>query len=300
MSEVEIEDAIAPIDPASAVPAGHNGGPPLDEHTPEWGNDGIGNYFYWKAAHRTAWKNASPGIVAFRMRKAERLGLTYEEYTLEILERGRHLQIEDVERIAQIKEARIQEFALSAEGTGVDQIAMTDVEIKALGPSPAARAMLSELLIEAVANGGSVSFMDPLPPETADKFWESALAAAARGERIVLGAFDGDLLVGTVTLVLDLSQNQPHRAEIVKMITRISHRGRGVATALLRRAESMALAHGRTLLVLDTASDGGAAPLYESMGFQLAGEIPDYAFKPQGGLTATKIYWKRLAATAAA
>lgn len=90
-----------------AAPAGHNGGPPLDEeHTPEWGNDGIGNYFYWKAAHRKAWKNPSPGIVAFRIQKAEKLGLTYEEYTLEILERGRHLQVEDVERIAAIKRAR--------------------------------------------------------------------------------------------------------------------------------------------------------------------------------------------------
>lgn len=88
-----------------AAPAGHNGGPPL-EHTPEWGNDGIGNYFYWKAAHRKAWKNPSPGIVAFRINKAEKLGLTYEEYTLEILERGRHLQVEDVERIAEIKRAR--------------------------------------------------------------------------------------------------------------------------------------------------------------------------------------------------
>ncbi len=92
------EDAIAP---------GHNGGPPLDEaHRPEWGNDGIGNYFYWKAAHRRAWRNPSPGIVAFRIQRAERLGLTYEEYTLEILERGQHLQIEDVERIAEIKRAR--------------------------------------------------------------------------------------------------------------------------------------------------------------------------------------------------
>ena len=178
----------------------------------------------------------------------------------------------------------------------MDQIAMADIEIRPLGPSPAIRAMLSELLVETVANGGSVSFMDPLPMETADKFWESALAAAARGDRIILGAFDGDLLVGTVTVVLDLSQNQPHRAEIVKMMTRISHRGRGVATALLRQAETMALARGRTLLVLDTASDGGAAPLYESVGFKLAGEIPDYAFKPQGGLTGTKFYWKRLAA----
>src|SRR5215204_3760560 len=127
---------------------------------------------------------------------------------------------------------------------------MADIEIKPLSPSPAIRMALSGLLIEAV---GSVSFMDPLPMEVADKFWESALTAAARGDRIILGAFEGGLLIGTVTLVLDLSQNQPHRAEIVKMITRISHRGRGVATALLRRAEKIALARGRTLLVLDTA-----------------------------------------------
>ena len=107
MSQIELEDAIAPIDQADPAPARHNRGPPLDDgHTPEWGNDGIGNYFYWKAAHRAAWKNPSPGIVAFRIRKAERLGLTYEEYTMEILERGRHLQVEDVERIAQIKAAR--------------------------------------------------------------------------------------------------------------------------------------------------------------------------------------------------
>jgi len=89
----------------SAAP-GHNGGPPLEEHTPEWGSGGIGNYFYWKAAHRAAWKNPSPGIVMFRIRKAERLGLSYQEYTLEILERGRHLQIEDADRIAEIKSAR--------------------------------------------------------------------------------------------------------------------------------------------------------------------------------------------------
>lgn len=176
---------------------------------------------------------------------------------------------------------------------------MADIQIKPLSQSPAIRAMLSDLLIEAVANGGSVSFMHPLPVETANKFWENALDAAARGDRIVLGAYDGDLLAGTLTLVLDVSQNQPHRAELVKMITRISHRGRGVATALLRQAEQMALARGRTLLVLDTASDGGAAPLYESVGFKLAGEIPDYAFKPQGGLSGTKIYWKRLAVPAA-
>ena len=108
MPEVALKStAIEQALPDSDIAAGHNGCPPLDDaHLPEWGDGGIGNYFYWKAAHRRAWHNPSPGIVAFRMQKAERLGLTYEEYTLEILERGRHLQIEDVERIAEIKEAR--------------------------------------------------------------------------------------------------------------------------------------------------------------------------------------------------
>src|SRR5215467_11105658 len=106
MSQIELADvAIEPADQANPAPAGHNGGPPLDQHTPEWGNDGIGNYFYWKAAHRAAWHNPSPGIVGFRIRKAERLGLTYEEYTLEILERGRHLQIEDAEQLSESKQA---------------------------------------------------------------------------------------------------------------------------------------------------------------------------------------------------
>ena len=83
----------------------------------------------------------------------------------------------------------------------------------------------------------------------------------------MLGAFDGEHLIGTVTLLLDLPPNQPHRAEIAKMMTRISHRGRGVATALMREAEAIAVARGRTLLVLDTAVEDGASWLYERMGF---------------------------------
>jgi hypothetical protein len=140
--------------------------------------------------------------------------------------------------------------------------------------------------------------MHPLSPETAADFWQAALAAASRAERVVLGAFDGDDLVGTVTLLLNLPPNQPHRAEIAKMMTRPSHRHRGIATALLRAAEDIALARGRTLLVLDTAADGGASRLYERLGFMLAGIIPDYALKPHGGLTGTMIYWKRLASAA--
>jgi len=171
---------------------------------------------------------------------------------------------------------------------------MPDIEIKTLSASAGIRAMLSEMLIETVANGGSVSFMHPLAPEAADAFWRHSLASAERGERIVFGAFDGEYLVGTVTLLLGLPPNQPHRAEIAKMMTRISHRGRGIATALLHAAERAAIERGRWLMVLDTAVDEGASGLYERVGFNLSGIIPDYAFRPHGGLTGTMIYWKRL------
>jgi ribosomal protein S18 acetylase RimI-like enzyme len=150
--------------------------------------------------------------------------------------------------------------------------------------------------VETVASGGSVSFMHPLPLEVADAFWRDSLAAARRGERIVLGAFDGDDLVATVTLLLSLPPNQPHRAEIAKMMTRLSHRHRGIASALMRAAEKLAVERGRTLLVLDTAVDEGASGLYEGLGFNLTGIIPDYALRPHGGLTGTMIYWKRIAA----
>jgi ribosomal protein S18 acetylase RimI-like enzyme len=171
---------------------------------------------------------------------------------------------------------------------------MSEIEIKALSDAPRIREMLSEILVEVVANGGSVSFMHPLPIEVADAFWRKSLAAAARGERIVLGAFEEEYLVGTVTLLLDCPPNQPHRAEIAKMMTRVNRRGRGVATELMRTAERLAIERSRTLLVLDTAADGGAAALYERLGFTLTGEIPDYALKPHGGLSGTLIYWKRL------
>src|SRR6266567_1554825 len=175
---------------------------------------------------------------------------------------------------------------------------MNSLEIRALDYDAKTIGMLAALLVETVAAGGSVSFMHPLSADAAHEFWRKSLAAAARGERALLGAWDGGALVGTVTLLLDCPPNQPHRAEIAKLMTRISHRGRGVASALMRAAERMAVERKRTLLVLDTASDGGASGLYERLGFQLAGVIPDYAFKPHGELSGTMIYWKRTRAAA--
>lgn len=169
-----------------------------------------------------------------------------------------------------------------------------ELRIAPLHPAQDVLDGLSALLVQTVSQGGSVSFMHPLAPEAARQFWEGALTAAERGERVVLGAWSGGELVGTVSLLLDTPPNQPHRAEIAKMMTRPDWRGRGVASALLREAERLAVRQERTLLVLDTASDGGAAALYERHGFVFAGEIPDYALKPHGGLTGTRLYYKRL------
>jgi ribosomal protein S18 acetylase RimI-like enzyme len=175
---------------------------------------------------------------------------------------------------------------------------MSGISVRPLTSAPETIAALSEILVETVAHGGSVSFMHPLDPGSAKAFWRNALLAAARGERIVLGASDGAVLVGTVSLLVDCPPNQPHRAEIAKMMTRVSHRGRGVATKLLRAAEELAVARGRTLLTLDTASEDGASSFYGRLGFTFAGEIPDYALKPHGGLTGTRLYWKRIGSRA--
>lgn len=173
---------------------------------------------------------------------------------------------------------------------------MRHLDISPLGLSPETRDALADLLVETVAHGGSVSFMHPLSMTDARRFWEASLQAAETGGRIVYGAHhDGDLL-GTVSLVLDMPPNQPHRAEIAKMMTRVVARGQGVATALLAVAEAEAVARGRSMLMLDTASDRGASGLYERCGFTFAGELPDYALKPHGGLTGTRLYWKKIAA----
>ena len=110
----------------------------------------------------------------------------------------------------------------------------------------------------------------------------------------MLGALQDEQLLGTVTLLLDTPPNQPHRGDIAKMMTRMSWRGRGIARALMVEAERIARERGRTLLTLDTAEEDGAGPFYEKLGYIRAGVIPDYAFKPHGGLCGTIIYWKRL------
>lgn len=163
------------------------------------------------------------------------------------------------------------------------------LEIRPLDAAAVPR--LAEILEATVAAGGSVHFMHPVPPGGAAAYWSGAVADAGR---IVLGAFVEGGLQGTVTLWLDTPPNQPFRGEIWKLMVHPDARGRGLARALMLEAERLAIEDGRTLLNLDTATEGGASELYESLGWTRAGVIPGYAFKPQGGLVGTAIYYKAL------
>jgi len=163
--------------------------------------------------------------------------------------------------------------------------------IESLRESSETIAALAELLVEATALGASVGFLHPLDPEKAAAFWRASLSEAAAGRRIVLGARDGGALVGTVTLVFAQPENQPHRADVQKLLVARSHRRRGIGQRLMAEAESCAAHSGRSLLVLDTAT-ADAARLYERTGWNLTGDVPGYALLPNGEPCATTIYWK--------
>jgi GNAT superfamily N-acetyltransferase len=154
---------------------------------------------------------------------------------------------------------------------------------------------LADVLIDCVDGGASVSFMHPLPRAKALEFWRGVADGVAHGERTLLVAEDGGGVIGTVQLILDQPENQPHRADLSKMLVHRRARRRGVGAALLRAAEVAALECGKSLLVLDTASDD-AERLYARLGWQRCGVIPGYALLPQGGLCDTAFYYRMLTA----
>jgi GNAT superfamily N-acetyltransferase len=161
------------------------------------------------------------------------------------------------------------------------------------GPSETDLAGLTDVLIDCVEGGASVSFMLPLTESKARVFWRETLESCARGERALWVAEERGAMLGTVQLVLDLPENQPHRGEIAKMLVTRAARRRGVGAALLVAAEEHARRIGRTLLVLDTANVD-AERLYEAHGWQRCGRIPGYALMPDGQPCATTIYFKSL------
>lgn len=170
------------------------------------------------------------------------------------------------------------------------------VEIVQLNGEEAASQVpaLAGVLLDCVAGGASVGFMASLTRESAEAYFAKWVRSAQLGERVLLGAFVDGALVGTVQVLLSTAPNQPHRADIAKMLVTRAARGRGIGALLLTAAEEAARLVGKSLLVLDTVSGSAGERLYARLGWTRAGSIPDYALFPDGRFCDTTIFWKKL------
>jgi GNAT superfamily N-acetyltransferase len=155
-------------------------------------------------------------------------------------------------------------------------------------------AQLARLLIDCVDGGASVSFMHPLTHDRAVTFWRKVAADVAAGHRALLIAEDAKGICGTVQLILEQPENQPHRADLAKMLVHRRVRRQGLGAALMRAAEEMGRECGKTVLVLDAVTDGDAARLYARLGWQRVGDVPRYALMPKGGFCSTTYFFRNL------
>ena len=153
---------------------------------------------------------------------------------------------------------------------------------------------LAAVLADCVAGGASVSYMAPFSHEDARRAFEGFAAEVDAGRRLLLAAFAGGEVVGTVQVILAVPPNQPHRGEIAKLLVHRAARRRGIAELLMDRAEAEARAEGKTLLVLDTVTGDPAERLYERLGWTTVGVIPGYALYPDGRPCDTTVFWKAL------
>lgn len=154
---------------------------------------------------------------------------------------------------------------------------------------------LADLLIDCVEGGASVSFMSPIARETAVSFWRGVAEGIARDDRVLLVAEDREKqVVGTVQLVTAQPENQPHRADVAKMLVHRRVRRRGIAQRLMKAVEAAALEQRKRVLVLDTVTGGDAERLYERAGWIRVGSVPDFALMPTGALCATTFYYKHI------
>ena len=170
-----------------------------------------------------------------------------------------------------------------------------DVTVRLLGAEEARKGIgqLADVLLDCVEGGASVSFMLPMTREKALRFWEKVADGVARGERTLVVAEDEQGIVGTVQLITDMPENQPHRADVAKLLMHRRARGAGIGRRLMEAVEEAARGQGRRVLVLDTASDT-AERLYERLGWQRVGVVPDYALMPDGALCATTFFYKHV------
>lgn len=175
---------------------------------------------------------------------------------------------------------------------------MSEKSIRIATPNAAeARALvyaLAGVLMDCVEGGASVSFMLPIERRTAEEFYEGVAEKVANGGTILFVAFLDDEPVGAVQLSPELKPNQPHRADVQKLLVHRRARNRGVALALMNALEEHARARGRWLLCLDTATGSPAERLYEKLGWRRLGVIPRHAMWPQGGYCDTTFFWKDL------
>ena len=155
---------------------------------------------------------------------------------------------------------------------------------------------LAALLIDCVEAGASVSFMLPLTRDRAVGFWRRVVADVIAGQRALLVAEDEMGIGGTVQLVFELPENQPHRADLAKMLVHRRARRQGLGAALMQAAETVAQENGKTLLVLDAVTDGDGARLYQRLGWVRVGDIPDYALLPAGGPCSTTVFYRKIQA----
>ena len=153
---------------------------------------------------------------------------------------------------------------------------------------------LADVTIDCVEGGASIGFMLPFPRDRGIAFWRKVAAGVAAGERALLVAEDDNGICGTVQLILDMPDNQPHRADLAKMQVHRRVRHHGLGAALLHAAEATARELGRTLLVLDAVTGGDAARMYAREGWTRVGDIPRYALMPEGGFCSTTVYYRNL------
>lgn len=153
---------------------------------------------------------------------------------------------------------------------------------------------LAEVLLDCVQGGASVSFMASLSKAEAESFFEKVVEGVERGERILLAAFVDSELLGTVQIITATPPNQPHRADVAKLLVHRSARGQGLATRLMEQVEEASRSAGKTLLVLDTVTGGDAERLYMRLGWTKSGIIPNYALFPDGRFCDTTVFWKDL------
>jgi GNAT superfamily N-acetyltransferase len=171
--------------------------------------------------------------------------------------------------------------------------------IRALRPEEGETALpqLAAVLVDAVANGASVNFMAGFSTDDALRFWRGQLPGLADGTRHILVAESGRMILGTVVVSLAAAPNQPHRADVGKMIVHSSARGRGTGQRLLEAAEALALRLGRSLSTLDTEAGSAGDRLYRRCGWVPVGSIPNYSYTPDGRLTPATFFYKELTTT---